>query len=523
MMNASRFPHTGCSLFILACLLVARTSCAQALPNSQPTESRPTEEDEPAPPTLAEILLGDIDRGLLMSEAMPSADAYPAPVIDESRLKRLGLRKLTGRYIRIWTDLESSPEVDGMATLFDEAVEAWNRYFVLEEESLVKLQLTGYVMKDERRFQKAGLIPRDLPPFLHGYQRGYELWVRDQPSDYYRRHLLLHEGVHGFMNILLGATGPPWYREGMAEHLATHRRENGRLQVGVMPRSRDEVPYWGRIKIMQDQYEAGTAKMLGEIMQLGNDDFLQTDGYAWAWAAVAYLDGHPSYRHLFRQLRHHVSDHPVRFSRRLLDPMTTRLRPFDEQWQLFIINVDYGYDFVAENVRYRLGVPFVTGAPREVKVAVDRGWQSTGIRLSVGKLYRVVASGQFQLRQTPEVWWSEPGGVTLTYRRGLPLGMLLGVVRPDEPPSDLIRLGNPMAIGRQRLIRPIESGTLYLRINDFPGEVRENVGEISVVVMEIEPSEQKKRGETNSSVSAAGKESPATDRQERMATDRLKR
>ena len=304
-------------------------------------------------------------------------------------------------------------------------VQAWARYFFLDDAKLAELQLTGYVMKNEQTFAKAGLVPADLPPFLHGYQRGYELWVRDQPSDYYRRHLLLHEGVHGFMNILLGGTGPPWYREGMAEHLATHRVENGRLEVGVMPRSREEVPYWGRIKILQDRFAVGEAKMLNEVMQLGNADFLENEAYAWAWAAVAYLDGHPSYRKSFRKLRHHVSDNPLRFTRRLLDQVTARLRQFDEQWQLFIVNIEYGYDFAAEAVRYRVGIPLVD-APRKVKIGVDRGWQSTGIRLSAGKLYRVSASGQFQIRQAPEPWWCEPGGITLTYRRGRPLGVLHG-------------------------------------------------------------------------------------------------
>ena len=405
---------------------------------------------------------------MLLSESMPPADQFPRPTLNEGELEQLGLRKLTGETIEIWTDLPSASDVDRLPNLFDRAVQEWSRYFEVSEDALGKLQLVGYVMKNESRFKEAGLIPTDLPPFHHGFQRGYELWIRDQPSDYYRRHLVLHEGVHAFMNIVLGGTGPAWYREGIAEHLATHRMDGAQLQVGVMPRSREEVPYWGRIKILQEQFAAGEAKMIDEVMRLSNEDFLETEGYAWAWAAVAYMDGHPAYRRAFRQLRQHVSDNPIVFARRLLDQVTARLRQFDEQWQLFIVNVDYGYDFAAEAVRYQHGLP-LSSSGKKLKIAANRGWQSTGVHLSAGKVYRVAAAGQFQLQQRPEAWWSEPGGITLTYYRGMPLGLLIGSVRLDEAQPGVANLGTPIAIGLQRRIRPARDGTLYLRVNDFPG------------------------------------------------------
>ena len=160
--------------------------------------------------------------------------------------------------------------------------------------------------------------------------------------------------------------------------------------------------------------------------------------------------------------------------------------------------MDYGYDFTAEAVRYAGGIPLMDSA-RKVKVAVDRGWQSTGIRLSAGRLYRVSASGQYQIRQEPEAWRSEPGGVTITYYRGMPLGVLMGSLRLDKPRPGIANLGMPIAIGLQRHIRPTESGTLYLRINDFPGEIRDNVGEVSVVVREVKPGKPPKSSRPTSS------------------------
>ena len=96
-------------------------------------------------------------------------------------------------------------------------------------------------MKDKARFVAAGLLPEDVPvPPGRGFTRDDRSWLYEQPSDFYRRELLLHEGTHGFMFTLLGSCGPPWYMEGLAEDLGTHRLEDGRLTLGYMPKSRAE-------------------------------------------------------------------------------------------------------------------------------------------------------------------------------------------------------------------------------------------------------------------------------------------
>ena len=112
--------------------------------------------------------------------------------------------------------------------------------------------MTGYVMKSRERFEQAGLVSSKLPPFKSGYSSGDELWLYDQTSDYYRRHLLLHEGTHCFVNDFFGGSGPPWYAEGLAELCGTHRLEDGKLTLGYMPKSRREAPGWGRIPPQMD-------------------------------------------------------------------------------------------------------------------------------------------------------------------------------------------------------------------------------------------------------------------------------
>ena len=82
-------------------------------------------------------------------------------------------------------------------------------------------------------------------PEGRGYTRYDTVWIDEQPTEWYRRELLLHEGTHGFMFTLLGECGPPWYMEGMAEYLGTHRWQEGRLTLGYTPRSRQEVARLG--------------------------------------------------------------------------------------------------------------------------------------------------------------------------------------------------------------------------------------------------------------------------------------
>ena len=174
--------------------------------------------------------------------------------------------------------------------------------------------MTGYLIDRKERFQATGLLPEDLPPFLNGYQRGSELWVYEQPSAYYRRHLLLHEGTHAFMSTQLQGCGPPWYMEGMAELLGTHRWQDGKLQLAYFPKRREEVEQWGRIK---DPHRGGSRSelTLESITEYGPTAHLQNEPYAWCWAAGAFLDGHPQFRRVFASCPRTCGKVPRRFRR----------------------------------------------------------------------------------------------------------------------------------------------------------------------------------------------------------------
>ena len=183
--------------------------------------------------------------------------------------------------------------------------------------------MTGFLMKDKARFAAAGLLPGNcrrsntaIPPTAR------MLWLYEQPSDYYRRHLLLHEGTHGFMYTLLGSCGPPWYMEGMAEYLGTHRWQDGRLDAGLhAAEAATKCRDWGRIRIIQDAVADRRALRLTAVHRASPGRHTETEPYAWCWAAVTLLDRHPRYQQRFRQLFGHRAR--ARFQRAVLPPASS--------------------------------------------------------------------------------------------------------------------------------------------------------------------------------------------------------
>lgn len=409
------------------------------------------------------------------------------PAIDEQRARRSGLRKRSSRHLTLYTDLPPSAAVDELPAAFDGAVPQWCQYFQIGADRAAAWHMTAYLMADKERFRQAGLLPDRLPPFLHGYQRDAEIWLYEQPADYYRRHLLLHEGTHAFMEWFVGACGPPWYREGVAELLATHRWEEGRATLGYFPRTREETPHWGRIKIIQDDLAAHRGKLPEEVMQYDHAAHLHVEPYAWCWAWAVFLDSDPFTRPKFRDLRRYTADGEERFNERFRGWLDAEWPRLLMQWKLFIYNLDYGYSLERERIEPRPARP-LPAAGAEVAVAADRGWQSTGIRLAAGTTYRVEAWGRFQVADQPRTWWCEPNGVTLRYHRGLPLGILLGAIVDEEAPScDITPLLRPDPLGLRREATAERSGTLYLRINDSPAALGDNAGSASVRITAVRP------------------------------------
>ena len=144
------------------------------------------------------------------------------------------------------------------------------------------------------------------------------------------------------------------------------------------------------------------------------------------------------------------------------------------------MDLEYGYDVGrAAIVRKRVQALPASGAT--AMIVADRGWQSAGVRLEAGGQYRLEAKGRYQVGKTTDIWWCEPGGVTLHYYQGRPLGLLLAAIRDDtQPPAGLTPLARPQTVGLETSLTAPSAGTLYLRINESAAKLSDNSGQIDV-------------------------------------------
>lgn len=404
--------------------------------------------------------------------------------VDPTKAAAAGIRRLSGRHLTLYTDLPSDAEVDRLPTAFDQAVPQWAAYFHVPRSKTADWRMQAFLIGDREKFDALGLMPAGHDDFRNGFSLGSELWLYEQPTAYYRRHLLLHEGTHGFMASLLGGCGPGWYMEGTAELMATHHLDDktGRLTLRYMPKSRREVPMLGRIKLVREAYAADRALALPAVMAIDNRVFLDNEQYAWCWALARFLDDHPRYRERFRSLRKYVRDR--RFNEHFQQLYADDWPDLAVEWQPFVASLEHGHDVARSAIEFRRGEPIAAGT-RNVEVASNRGWQSSGVYLEAGREYRITARGRYQLaRDTDGVWWCEPGGVTIEYYAGRPLGMLLGAIdeRDDENPTTAAGFLRPLTIGLESTLESERSGTLYLRVNDSPSRLAENVGGAHVAI-----------------------------------------
>jgi hypothetical protein len=438
------------------------------------------DDNQPAKPRPAGSLADLVERG--------KAAEFALPQVDEGKIAAAGIRKLTGKHLILYTDVpETVAEVQQLPAIFDLAVAEMAKYFQVDPAKLNDWKLVGCLMESKPRFQGAGLYTVDLPDFPNGFHKGSQIWWFDQPSDYYRRHLMIHEGVHAFMSQWTGGAGPPWYSEGMAELLGTHEWDGQHLKLGYNPPDKTLVPYWGRVKIVRDEFAANRGLTLVDVFRFDGQAHLKNEAYGWCWAATSFLSQHPRTRDAFHQLPAKAGDRSIEFSKQFVEQLKAHWPEIAEDWQLYVMQLDYGYDLERAAVLRKPAVP-LPAAGASVTVTAERGWQATGFEVEAGKTYEITGRGRYQLAREPAPWWCEPGGITLEYHQGKPLGMLLAAVgNSSGTDGTLSPLASPDAIGLSARITPRQSGPLYLLLNDSPARLADNSGEAQVKIREIKP------------------------------------
>jgi len=408
------------------------------------------------------------------------SDRRPALAVESVTAR--GIQRHVSRRLILWTDV-MAPEVAQLPALadgaYDHLVKQLGQLPPTREGE--EFQVTGYLMRDQRLFRELGLLPDDLAKFDHGRNRGYEFWLNEQPTAYYRAHLLLHEFTHCYTTVVQhGLLKSGWFMEGIAELFATHTQAaEGRWQFGVFPDERARYPGLGRIKLLETARRDNELLSMTGVINQRYERFLQPEGYAWSWALCQFLYHHPRYRERFRgAVRDITTGGPGEHLRELLDQPG-----LEREWEWFTRDLMHGYDLTGCAIELPEGQRAEPagdgkdrGSPGPVILA-NRGWQPTGIRLHAGQPVRLGVQGTFLLRADPQPWQSTAEGVSIRYFGGLPLGRLVGRIWPSDPqvptPPDL-------NLGSRPSVQPPIDGWLYLRLNDAWNELADNEGEVRV-------------------------------------------
>jgi hypothetical protein len=399
--------------------------------------------------------------------------------------RRAGLRVIEGRHLLLATDrpARDGDGVESLPRIFDEAFVAWCRHFAIDPEDHHAWKVFGCLVVDRERFREAGLLPDAVPDFANGFCDRNRFWMKDQSNPAYRRHLLLHEGVHAFTITLRDLDTPAWYAEGIAELLATHRLEPmadgpSRFVATPIPPAAEDVPQLGRIEAIRRLRSAGDMPSLDEVFSLPGTAHGEIRTYASSWAAVAMLALHP--RHAARLVATEQGPLDARFTERLVGSNGWDAAVAARDFDAFTDDLDYGYDLARSAIDWSMGPRLES--PTTLAVAADRGWQNGGLTVARGRRYAFRGRGRVAVgHASGMVLESEPAGISIDWYRGRPLGRLLvaeWVALEDGPrPGFAV-----VAEGAEGDFEARADGPLFFKVNESSGGLADNQGIFQVTV-----------------------------------------
>jgi hypothetical protein len=422
----------------------------------------------------------------------------------EALARRAGLRVIESRHLVLATDrpVRDGDGVDELPRFFDQAFDAWCRFYGMNPDEHRDWKCFGCLVMDRERFRAAGLLPDTLPPFENGFCDRNRFWLIDQSNPAYRRHLLLHEGVHAFTLTLRQLATPVWYNEGIAEFLAMHKLAPGgkgglEFVSTPIPERPEDVEQLGRIEKIRELRAAGAMPSLADVLAAPVGQHKAVADYAASWAAVAMVSFHPAYAKGFLDLERGLLGPD--FNQRLAAMPGWDSERASRDFDAFTADIDYGYDFARMAIDWSPGKPL--DAPREIAVDAARGWQNSGLALAAGKRYTFKAAGRVGLGAVTDpvtdtlvvdptngrmiVLESEADGISFEWYRGRPTGRLI-LGQWIEKPTDG---GRPrfdvLAEGASGAFVAAVDGPLFMRLNGPPAKLHRRNGTIQVTVRPV--------------------------------------
>lgn len=431
--------------------------------------------------------VGVTDRSMVFADEYRLPD--DRPVLDRSRLESCGLRVVESKHLILVTDAPLA-EVQDLPALADALFLELQRQLGSLKPDLNgrNFQITGYMMTAKERFEEAGVLPPESIVIRHGRHIGYQFWMNNQTSPYYRRHLLLHEFIHCFMMCEHGmADIPPlWYSEGIAEYFATHELSEDikSTRFGILPPTLDGFEGWGRITEIRKNMSGLTSDTaqwqllmsLESVRHPKDPNFVSDLQYAQAWALVWLIRNHP-------ELKPHFS---------VMSTARTRGDFHDAKqsvpvnvWERMAVLWPLFLDSLTEGFEATHSFPPLTVSAANLSVSGSfallsgQEWQTTGFTVKRGTTVTLNCSGRFTVHDKPRPWISEPQGITIDYVHGRPLGEITAMlVAPDGG-----FCSGRIPIGRENsLTAPVDS-ELWLQVNDSANSRSDNSGTAHVEIL----------------------------------------
>lgn len=428
------------------------------------------------------------------------------PAISDATLNEFGIRVYRSRRLILLSDLPED-QVTTLPKIADQLFDALESALgpLLPAESGADFQVTGCLIDARERFEQAGLMPPEEFPIRHGRHLNYRFWMFNPTTDYYRRHLLLHEFTHCFMSCEHGMRDIPplWYTEGIAEYFATHELPDSQpgdddgqgeagiqktVRFGILPGSTSLFPGWGRISEIRRSFNSDPETEVADagftplhiVLNPPGGLLTEDSQYAHAWALFWMLKNNAVYQKEFAKLL------PVRSGQEFVactamipDSTLDRLKI---DWLLTLDSLTEGFD-AGRCFPVRKGLPnqnaiLPTAQSVQLEVTAEHGWQHSGFILKSGQTVLLTAQGRFQIGETTKPWISEPPGVTLKYHRGRPLGELVALL--TAPDGSFASRRIPIGTGA-RLTVPCDL-ELWLQLNESAAERVDNRGSVSVTL-----------------------------------------
>lgn len=412
------------------------------------------------------------------------------PKHDDEKLAAEGIHRYESKRLILYTDID--PEIAAtLPTIADQLHDALVDYFgpLPPDEQGVEFQVTGYLIRDEATFRELKLL-EGVPTLLHGKHVANRFWMREQEQNYFRRHLLLHEWTHCYMTYMPGPIPPVWYMEGMAELFGTHRlKPDGSIEFRILPAEGEDVAGWGRIASIHRDCAEGRSLTIRGVYDLPHEAFFKPDAYAWSWALCQFFDSHPRYAARFRALGQHL--HDGQFPAKFHEAFAHEERNLSTEWTLFEFQLQPGYDTARAAIEFRQGKHLSEREPLQTTVQAARGWQDVGLRVEMGDVLEITATGRFTLADDIKPWISEPQGISIRYFNGVPLGRLLACL--DADPSEGTEeaqqkhLLHIVPIGKSARLTMPAKGRLLLRLNDAWDSLSDNEGSADVTIRRVKP------------------------------------